>query len=581
MMDLNPDNNTIVLEIISLIPIKKILELKAVINKKKFEDFISFSKFISKNFSVFFETKRYSRGFDVELNQITQDRSEEIDNEDIKKVIKVAGIRADRAVSNDDRNHVLSGLTGKYFSSYKAAKDKSESVFTRLEEKLEEADKELYKIYNGEKSESGETIDGIFSDVIDVIKNYGGAENGIDIAIESSISEKNLLSDNTNLSYRQGGDCSLPETYNGLGYLNLIGILFEIETKIQELFEQSADINLLYIEEPEAHTHPQLQYIFIRNIKSHIKAHRKNLLEDKNKQLQILITSHSSHIVSECNFDDIIYLKKNENMVIAKSFNSLKEEYGGDEQKGFKFVKQYLTMNRSELFFADKAICIEGDTERILMPMMMHKIDNKEKPKADLIPLLSQNISIIEVGAHSHIFIPLFKFLGIKVLIITDIDAANKKDNGRYVKSNPKEAKYTSNASIKEFFKDTGINTSNNQFKELVEKNAEDKIKDNMRIAYQIPESDGEYQASSFEDAFIALNKDFIVKNKKGFCEYGALKNFNDDDISSDYYNFALNKVEKKSAFASSILYFDDENGEDDEKWRVPKYIEEGLLWIR
>ena len=581
MMDLNPDNNTIVLEFISLIPIKKILELKAVINKKKFEDFISFSKFISKNFSVFFETKRYSRGFDVELNQITQDRSEEIDNEDIKKVIKVAGIRADRAVSNDDRNHVLSGLTGKYFSSYKAAKDKSESVFTRLEEKLEEADKELYKIYNGEKSESGETIDGIFSDVIDVIKTYGGAENGIDIAIESSISEKNLLSDNTNLSYRQGGDCSLPETYNGLGYLNLIGILFEIETKIQELFEQSADINLLYIEEPEAHTHPQLQYIFIRNIKSHIKAHRKNLLEDKNKQLQILITSHSSHIVSECNFDDIIYLKKNENMVIAKSFNSLKEEYGGDEQKGFKFVKQYLTMNRSELFFADKAICIEGDTERILMPMMMHKIDNKEKPKADLIPLLSQNISIIEVGAHSHIFIPLFKFLGIKVLIITDIDAANKKDNGRYVKSNPKEAKYTSNASIKEFFKDTGINTSNNQFKELVEKNAEDKIKDNMRIAYQIPESDGEYQASSFEDAFIALNKDFIVKNKKGFCEYGALKNFNDDDISSDYYNFALNKVEKKSAFASSILYFDDENGEDDEKWRVPKYIEEGLLWIR
>ena len=581
MMDLSPDNNTIVLEFISLIPVKKIIELKEIINEKKLKDFISFSKFVSKNFSNFFEIKKYSRGFDAKLNQITQDRSEEIDNKDIQKVIKVAGIRADRAVSNDDRNHVLSGLTGKYFSSYKAAKDESESVFTRLEEKLEEADKELYKIYNGEKNKGEEPINGIFSDVIDVIKTYGGTENGIDIAIESSISEKNLLSDNTNLSYRQGGDCSLPETYNGLGYLNLIGILFEIETKIQELFEQSADINLLYIEEPEAHTHPQLQYIFIRNIKSHIKAHRKNLLEDKNKQLQILITSHSSHIVSECNFDDIIYLKKNENMVIAKSFNSLKEEYGGDEQKGFKFVKQYLTINSSELFFADKAICIEGDTERILMPMMMHKIDNKEKPKADLIPLLSQNISIIEVGAHSHIFIPLFKFLGIKVLIITDIDAANKKDNGRYVKSNPKEAKYTSNASIKEFFKDTGINTSNNQFKELVEKNAEDKIKDNMRIAYQIPESDGEYQASSFEDAFIALNKDFIVKNKKGFCEYGALKNFNDDDISSDYYNFALNKVEKKSAFASSILYFDDENGEDDEKWRVPKYIEEGLLWIR
>lgn len=587
MMDLNPENNIIVLEFISLISAKKIIELKDIISEKHIEDFISFSKFISKNFTSFFEVKKYSRGFDIELNQITQDRSEEIDNRDIQKVIKVAGIRADRAVSNDDRNHVLSSLTGKYFSSYKAAKNESESVFTKLEEKLEEADKALYKIYNGEKNESGEAVYGIFSDVIDVIKKYGGAENGIDISIESSISEKNLLSDNTNLSYRQGEDCSLPETYNGLGYLNLIGILFEIETKIQELFEKPADINLLYIEEPEAHTHPQLQYIFIRNIKSHIKTHRDRLVEEKNKQLQILITSHSSHIVSECNFDDIIYLKKIGSGIVAKSFNSLEEAYSGDKKKGFKFVKQYLTLNRSELFFADKAICIEGDTERILMPMIMHKIDNKEKPTGDAIPLLSQNISVIEVGAHSHTFMPLFSFLGTKVLIITDIDSvkAEKKmdKNGTertiYKSCHPSYGTHTSNASIKDFFKEETLAVSDNQFKELVEKKPEDKIKNNIRIAYQIPEADGEYQASSFEDAFISLNKDFILKNKEGFYEYGALKNFVDDDISSgDYYKFALEKVEKKSAFASSILYFDGENGLE---WKVPHYIEEGLLWIR
>ena len=587
MMDLNPDNNTIVLEFISLIPIKKIIELKEIIDNKKLKDFISFSKFISKNFSNFFETKKYSRGFDIESNQITEDRSEEIDNKDIQKVIKVAGIRADRAVSNDVRNHVLSGLTGKYFSSYKAAKDESKSIFTKLEKKLEKADKELYDIYNGKKSKNGKSINGIFSAMIDVINTYGGAENGIDIAIESSISEKNLLSDNTNLIYRQGEDCSLPETYNGLGYLNLIGILFEIETKIQELFEQPADINLLYIEEPEAHTHPQLQYIFIRNIKSHIKVHRKKLLEDKNKQLQILITSHSSHIVSECNFDDIIYLKKNGNTVIARSFNSLKKEYSGDEQKGFKFIKQYLTINRSELFFADKAICIEGDTERILMSMMMYKIDNKEKSKADIIPLLSQNISVIEVGAHSHVFMPLFSFLGTKVLFVTDIDSVkaekkidkNGKERTVYTSCHPEEGTHTSNASIKEFFRDTEIDTSNNQFKELLGKNAEDKIKDNIRIAYQIPESDGEYQASSFEDAFIALNKDFILKNKEGFYQYGALKDFEADEIESgNYYKFALDNIKKKPAFASSLLYFNKEDDNEDEKWKVPHYIEDGLL---
>lgn len=584
MMDLNPENNTIVLEFISLISVKKIIELKNIIDEKNIIDFIAFSKYISKNFSSFFEIKKYSRGFDVDQKNVTLERSEEIENRDIQKVIKIAGIRADRAVSNDDRNHVLSNLTSRYFNSYKTAKKESELVFNKLEEKLEETDRELYNLYNGEKNESGEPIRGVFSDVIDVIKTYGGDDNGIEIAIDSSISEKNLLSDNTSLSYKQGVHYSLPETYNGLGYLNLIGILFEIETKIQELYEQPADINILYIEEPEAHTHPQLQYIFIRNIKSHIKKHRDKLLEENNKQLQILITSHSSHIVSECNFDDIIYLKKENNIVTAKSFNSLKNEYGGDDKIEFKFVKQYLTLNRSELFFADKVICIEGDTERILMPMMMHKTDKKYK-KEGAIPLLSQNISIIEVGAHSHIFSPLFSFLGIKVLIITDIDsvkAENRKGTKKtvYISCHPNEGTHTSNASIKSFFKDDDLIKSDKQFQLLVELDSKNKIKDKTRIAYQIPENDGEYQARSFEDAFIALNKDFILKNKKGLDEYGALKDFDDSDIENgDYYNFALKNIVKKSSFASSLLYFDSKN--DEEKWKVPHYIEEGLLWLR
>lgn len=123
---------------------------------------------------------------------------------------------------------------------------------------------------------------------------------------------------------------------------------------------------------------------------------------------------------------------------------------------------------------------------------------------------------------------------------------------------------------------------SDDQFRLLVEMKSEHKIKDNIRMAYQIPENDGEYQASSFEDAFIALNKNFILMNKKGFYEYGALKDFDDSDIESgEYYNFALKKIKKKSSFASSLLYFDNENGDDEEKWKVPYYIEEGLLWLR
>ena len=583
IMDLEPENNIILLEFISSINIKNILELKDIIKEREIKDFSTFSRYMSKNFTKYFKIKKYSRGYDKETKKLILDMKEEIDSKNIQKVIKVTGIRADRAVSNDEGNHALSILTSRYYETYrKNIKDESNSIFQELEVELEKADRTLYKIYNGEKADDGKDSEGIFRDIIDVVKNYGGYDNGINISIESSISEKNLLTNNTSLYYKHGdGDSSsLPETYNGLGYLNLIGILFEIETKLQELYEQPADINILYIEEPEAHTHPQLQYIFIRNIKNHINSHRNKLNKEKNKYLQIIITSHSSHIVSECNFDDIIYLKRIDNNILAKNFNSLKEEYGGDEKKEFKFVKQYLTLNRSELFFADKVLCIEGDTERILMPAMMYKVDKMQNSKNEsTIPLLSQNISIIEVGAYSHVFIPLFKFLGIKVLIITDIDSAVKNNNGKYEKSHSNNATHTSNASIREFFKEDGLDYGNNQFKELIEKKGKDKIKDRIRIAYQIPEIEGDYQASSFEDAFISLNKDFILRNKDNLYDYGALKNFSKKEINNDFYKFSLNKIEKKSTFASALLYFDEE--ENDMEWKVPRYIKEGLLWIQ
>ena len=582
IMDLEPENNIILLEFISLINIENIFDLKNIIREREIKDFSDFSRYMSKNFTKYFKIKKYSRGYDKKNKKIISDMIEEIDSKDIQKVIKVVGIKADRAVSNDERNHALSSLTSRYYEIYrKNIKDESNLIFQDLEVEIEKTDKALYKIYNGEKGNNEKGLEGIFKRIIDVVKTYGGSDNKINISIGSSISEKNLLTNNTSLYYKHGDEDSstLPETYNGLGYLNLIGILFEIETKLQELYEQPTDINILYIEEPEAHTHPQLQYIFIRNIKNHINSHRNKLNKEKNKYLQIIITSHSSHIVSECNFDDIIYLKRINNNILAKNFNSLKDEYEGDKKREFKFVKQYLTLNRSELFFADKVICIEGDTERILMPAMMYKVDKTQILKNEItIPLLSQNISIIEVGAYSHVFIPLFKFLGIKVLIITDIDSATK-NNGKYKKSHPNKATHTSNASIREFFKEDGLDDGNNQFKELIEKKNEDKIKDNIRIAYQVPEIEGDYQASSFEDAFILLNKDFILKNKENLYGYGALKNFSKKEINNDFYKFSLNKIEKKSAFASALLYFDEED--DNKAWKVPHYIKEGLLWIQ
>ena len=524
---------------------------------------------MKKNMSKFFEMQIYSLGYDPLTQKVTEEKSDLLEMKDVCKLIKVRGISASREVSNKENNHSLSKTSNRFYK-LNNGEDIDSNAINLLQSAILKADETLTKAYSGDDSNEG-----IFTPVFERVKRFGGNDSEAELAIHSSLSEKDILSNNTTLYYKHD-DSLLPETYNGLGYLNLYGIIFEIETVMADIKKEPADINLVYIEEPESHTHPQLQYIFIKNIKDLLKEHDDELkARGDTSGIQTLITTHSSHIVSDCNFDDLIYFKRDNGTAVSKAFNSLKEEYG-DEQLGYKFVKQYLTLNSSELFFADKVICVEGDTERILIPTMMQKVDiaNPINQASNTMPLLSQNISIIETGAHSQVFRKLFDFLGIKVLIITDIDPANKNENNRMNSCSAVDATSTTNTSIKSFFNISGDEI----FSIVTQKSFAEKITsdDRIRIAYQIPEDANGYQPASFEDAFIGLNKEFIINQKDGLIEYEALKNFDDGEIE-DFYKFARDKVNKKSAFASSLLYFEDEEN----TWKVPNYISEGLLWLR
>ena len=568
MMDLNPENNFIILEFSYIIPTQKLREISSLTCDFA-DDFSKFESFMKKNLNKFFEIQIYSRGYNPITQEMTEEKSDLHEMKDVHKIIKVRGISASREVSNKENNHSLSKTSNRFYKLNNGEEINSKAN-NLLQSAILKADETLTRAYSGDDS-----VEGIFTSVFERVKRFGGNDSEAELAIHSSLSEKDILSNNTTLYYKHD-DSLLPETYNGLGYLNLYGIIFEIETLMADIKNEPADINLIYIEEPESHTHPQLQYIFIKNIKDLLKEHNDELKESGDFScIQTLITTHSSHIVSDCNFDDLIYFKRDNGTAVSKAFNSLKEEYG-DEQLGYKFVKQYLTLNSSELFFADKVICVEGDTERILIPTMMQKVDttNPINQASNTMPLLSQNISIIETGAHSQVFRKLFDFLGIKVLIITDIDPANKNGNNRLTSCSAVDATSTTNASIKNFFDISGDEV----FSIVAQKSLAEKITSDgrIRIAYQIPEDENGYQPASFEDAFISLNKQFIIDQKAGFIQFEALKDFDDSEIE-DFYKFARDKVNKKSAFASSLLYFEGEEN----TWKVPNYISEGLLWLR
>lgn len=573
---LDPENNYIIIDIEYILNEENFIKLKT-----DFMKFIhdstekNFEYFFKHNYKKYFKTIKRSLEYDKENKKENDENYVNIENDkDIGKIIRIKYISAKRLVDNKDSNKTLSMQSASYYEKIENTPEMEQSI-ADFRNELEKTDKKFDEKYAQ-----------IFKDVIDKIKEFGCLKkDDLSLEIKSLLEQSNILKGNTTVFYNYKGQTNLPENYNGLGYLNLISIIFEIENIITDFSksDEVADINLLFIEEPEAHTHPQMQYVFINNIKSLLTKSSK----EKGIELQTIITTHSSHIVSQSSFDDIKYFNKNDKGTWCKNLKDLEKEYKSEE-KSYKFLKQYLTLNRSEIFFADKIIFIEGDTERILLPAMLKKIDTSSSETDE--KLLSQNISIIEVGRHSKIFEKFLDFLQIKTLIITDIDSTKKeitkKGKTTYVACPVEidDAIRTSNDSIKFFLNkyiendDCLDELKNIQSKDRVIKKGENgwekDVNGYVRIQYQEKEDSIDYYPRSFEDAFICINTDFIKDN-----EFSALKHKEIiEEEPNEYYKIANKCVDSKPSFAIEILL---NSKEDFSNWNIPKYIKEGLEWLK
>ena len=578
LMDLDPNNNMIVLGFEYALSYENIKKLKS--DYQEYKDRLNlseentdiFNEFLEKEYSNYFKINKYSFEYNIGKKELNEKNFIRLDDENIsiKNIINFKYISAKRDVTNKERENTLSKKTSELYKKFD--NEDNQNIIQEFKDQLAKTDNDLNDIYSD-----------LFKDVIEKVKKFGGIKlNETNIDIISTLQHKELLEGNTTVFYNRG-DNRLPENYNGLGYMNLINMIFEIEIKIQEFKkskeEKPSDINLLFIEEPEAHTHPQMQYVFIKNIKNLLKNGIKR--DDReNRKLQYVITTHSSHIVADSDFDDIKYfMSNNEGNIIAKNISQLIEEYKEDN-KQYQFLKQYLTISRAEIFFADKAILIEGDTERILMPTFMKKVDI-ENNSTSVLPLLSQNISIIEVGAYSQIFEKFISFLGIKALIITDIDSIKTGVDNKNTKCRVDEGIDTSNEALKTFLikrvKKDNIDEyiDWNDLKILPIEKREISIENTiLLICYQQEEE--HYHARSFEDAFIHINKDFINSNIGNFRGLKNKKSF--EDNSKDAYELAQECIDKKTYFALDILYHSDENFSN---WKIPAYIKNGLLWLK
>lgn len=529
-------------------------------------------KFITNHIKDYLQKKVYTFSSLDDLK--TENRYKLIEKEfkDIEKLIDFEIIHAKRNISSSEEksgSKVLSKLTTDYFNHANInAPDKFESI----NEMISDMDKKL-----------GDSYEKFFNNFLANAKEFLRMGN---LKVVSNLKAKEIVSDSSEVVY---GDLTqhLPEYLNGLGHMNILYLLLSIEIKKETFKANNKDIKLLLIEEPEAHTHPQIQYIFTQKIET-------LLCEVPN--MQTIISTHSPHIVSNHPFENIRYMslkkdKNGENIEIKNFYDELRKEYK-NEEKEFSFLKQYLSVQSSELFFADKAIFIEGISEGILIDYFLNRYDLKRKAeetkkeekdetyKSNYIPLSAQNITVIQAGANAKAFRHFIEFLQIPTLIITDIDTVYQKvgDKIAYPSCRVLDPNCcnTSNATIKYYYTAPDFAYGCTKYKAWLENliNHKNKCISNFaNLSYQCEENG--YYPRSFEDAFINVNLPLLKEQQADLL---GLKNKEEIDVNKDIYDLTKKIIDKKSDFASSLLYI---AYTEDVDWTTPKYIQEGLEWLQ
>ena len=374
------------------------------------------------------------------------------------------------------------------------------------------------------------------------------------LSTETTLDVQRLLTDHTRIHYAGINGINLPESYNGLGVRNLIFILLKLLEFFKSFVSKGVNpgIHLIFIEEPEVHLHPQMQEVFINKLNDIAQVFAQKFNNGQPWPAQFIVTTHSSHLANKASFDSMRYFlatsDEKASHVRSTQIKDLREGLDKTPQVNRDFLHKYMTLTRCDLLFADKAVIIEGTTERLLLPEMIKKVDAETPGDPQL---SSQYVSIVEVGgAYAHLFFDLLNFLQLRTLVITDLDTVNQ--NGR--SCNVSEGTDTRNPCIKEWFNDAHIPPSS-----LLQKCDEEKTFDNIRrLAYQIPEMEDKPCGRSFEDAFILANPNLF-----GLTEISEAKVCEKAESVKKKTDFALEYAIQKTI------------------WNVPRYIREGLCWLR
>ena len=383
----------------------------------------------------------------------------------------------------------------------------------------------------------------------------------------------------------------LPENNNGLGYQNLISMIFKLmsfrdawmrvgKASKGAVVASTEPLHLVLIEEPEAHLHAQVQQVFIKKAYDVLRAH-EDLGDNSRLRTQLVVSTHSSHVAHETSFDCLRYFRRLPAGMVARvpvsTVINLHEVFGGGDATE-RFVTRYLRAHHADLFFADAVILVEGPAERMMLPNFI---------RANYDKLNQSYITLLEIGgSHAHRLRPLIDHLGLLTLIVTDLDTLDFTTQ-KSIQPAIGSGQITDNDTLKSWVPAiTDVDALINADAATKTLDAEEDALFAVRVAYQMPLAvtvPGAVAAETaypytFEDALAFENLDFFA----GLAGHGLVRKFRDaieagggvQAIGQKMYE-AL-RDGKKAEFALDVIL-----AEGFDALTVPRYIAEGLEWLQ
>ncbi|WP_376743893.1 ATP-dependent endonuclease [Ensifer canadensis] len=298
----------------------------------------------------------------------------------------VVHLPALRDVEGDLRNPRQSPLI-KLIESFQIPKDEQEGLI----QILDEANNLIAK--SKTISDVAQAIDSRFKDVSGPAFEMG-AKLGLSAATFRAILRnlKLILSDTSLQEFEPGR--------NGLGMNNILYISILIEYLKRRIAGGNSSGQLILIEEPEAHLHPQLQYSLISALNS--------------IGVQTVLTSHSTHVTSQVPLKTIVSLTKRGDASVAAGNLALNAKLTSGE---ISDLERYLDSTKSSLLYARKVMLVEGAAELFLIPAL---IESVHKVKLERV-----GISLTAIhGVHFDVYAKLFAHgsLEKKCAIVADAD---------------------------------------------------------------------------------------------------------------------------------------------------------------